>query len=304
MDEAAHRLGVEPCQVLEAVSALEEGLAGVAAGSGAPVQGGLEGGTGRIRFFTTGPFRRPPRLLAPEALALALGLRVLAGQSAGSRRAALVAMAERLEGGLATPEAAHRAAVEETRFVFDAADAGEDELRSLLLAAARDRSPCRMEYLKPGSDREEERVVEFHHLVMAEGEWYGLGWCRTVRDIRTFRVDRILRLELEPGAFEGPAEVDPTPWTRDGRVFRPREAVEVVVRYSPRIARWIAERHYGETLEDGSLRVRHTVADPHWLVGHVLQYGAEAVLEEPEELRRTVVEAATKVLGGNPSPPR
>lgn len=36
---------------------------------------------------------------------------------------------------------------------------------------------------------------------------------------------------------------------------------------------------------DGSAVVRHRVADPGWIVRHVLQYAGDAVVEEPEEAR-------------------
>ena len=66
-----------------------------------------------------------------------------------------------------------------------------------------------------------------------------------------------------------------------GRPYRPGEARETWVRYSPRIARWIVER-YGCPLEsDGSARVRHVVADPRWVWRHVLSYGGEVVVDSP-----------------------
>ena len=40
-----------------------------------------------------------------------------------------------------------------------------------------------------------------------------------------------------------------------------------------------------ETALDGSVTVAYQVADPHWIMWHVLQYGAEAVVLEPEEVR-------------------
>ncbi len=62
------------------------------------------------------------------------------------------------------------------------------------------------------------------------------------------------------------------------------------VRYSPRIARWIRERAFwteaaAEDGEDGSLIVRHRVADPRWAVSHALQYGADAEILEPDDVR-------------------
>jgi predicted DNA-binding transcriptional regulator YafY len=57
------------------------------------------------------------------------------------------------------------------------------------------------------------------------------------------------------------------------------------VRYSPRIARWIAEREGGVPDSDGSLTSMHPLADPHWAVRHVLQYGPDAEVLSPEWLR-------------------
>ena len=36
---------------------------------------------------------------------------------------------------------------------------------------------------------------------------------------------------------------------------------------------------------DGSVTETYQVADPHWIVRHVLQYGPEAEVVEPEEVR-------------------
>jgi predicted DNA-binding transcriptional regulator YafY len=60
------------------------------------------------------------------------------------------------------------------------------------------------------------------------------------------------------------------------------------VRYSSRIARWIAERE-GKTLaEDGSLTMEHPLADGEWAVRHVLQYGPDVTVLEPSEVREAV----------------
>jgi predicted DNA-binding transcriptional regulator YafY len=68
--------------------------------------------------------------------------------------------------------------------------------------------------------------------------------------------------------------------------------MEVRVRYSPRVARWISERTATYADDDGSITVRHRVADPRWIVRHVLQYGGDAVVEAPEVAREWVATAA------------
>ena len=70
---------------------------------------------------------------------------------------------------------------------------------------------------------------------------------------------------------------------------------------TPRIARWIRERAEwaSDVLEDaegGSLVVRHRVADPQWAVSNVLQYGADAEVLEPEDVRGLVLEVAQGLL--------
>ena len=51
------------------------------------------------------------------------------------------------------------------------------------------------------------------------------------------------------------------------------------------IARWIAEREGKPLAADGSLTVEHPLADPEWAVRHVLQYGPDAEVVEPESVR-------------------
>jgi predicted DNA-binding transcriptional regulator YafY len=57
------------------------------------------------------------------------------------------------------------------------------------------------------------------------------------------------------------------------------------VRYSPRIARWIAEREGVDMEKDGSLTIEHPLADADWGIRHVLQYGPDAEVLEPVRLR-------------------
>ena len=57
------------------------------------------------------------------------------------------------------------------------------------------------------------------------------------------------------------------------------------MRYSPRIARWIAEREGKSLADDGSLTMEHPLADRDWAVRHVLQYGPDVTVLEPAEVR-------------------
>lgn len=306
VDDAARLLETEPSQVLALLSILQRGMGALSAGAGDQIQGGIEGGDGeggegdRIRFFTPGAFGRPPRLLTPEALALALGMRILAGQVGEPEREALLERARRLERELATTKAVEYAAEHGGRFAVDAADGGDDAIRSVLMEGCRSVVPMRIRYLKPRDEQPEERVVEPHRMVHAEGAWYLLAWCRTAGAGRAFRVDRVMEVEEDGSPPVGPSELDPEGFVdlEGGKVYRPDGHQTVVVRYSPVVARWIEEREAAERLPDGSCRVTHRVADPLWVVRHVLQYGPDAWVESPPEIRTLVEDTVRRMVDG------
>jgi predicted DNA-binding transcriptional regulator YafY len=80
-----------------------------------------------------------------------------------------------------------------------------------------------------------------------------------------------------------------------GRAFASDTTQRMTVRYSPRIARWVAEREGATLAEDGSLTLEHPVADESWAIRHVLQYGPDAELVGPRGLRESL---AAKLMGG------
>jgi len=177
-------------------------------------------------------------------------------------------------------------------------DTAPEHARSVLIESARTLRPCRIRYVKPGSAKPEVRTVHPYVIVYAQGEWYVLGHAPEASAVRAFRLDRVLDAELQDGGFEVPADFDAADYITNGRMYRAdSDTEEVVVRYAPRIARWIEEQGTVERAEDGSVLVRHRVSNPRWLVGHVLQYGADAEVVEPQEVRQMVREAAVRIGG-------
>lgn len=245
-----------------------------------------------VSVWTTGEFRRPTRLSAREALALGLGLRLLAAESAPARREELLALASRLDSALASTPA------DELMPHYGIAEGagGADGILAHLRDAARERQRCRIEYLKPGAPTPEMRVISPYALVYAEGSWYTLAHCQEREAVRAFRLDRIITVHLVGDGFEVPPDFDPRHYLAEGRLYRSEDEIEVTIRYSPSIARWIRERERVTPESDGSIVLRHRVADPRWVVGHVLQYGREAEVLAPPEIRRLVGETLRRML--------
>jgi predicted DNA-binding transcriptional regulator YafY len=275
--ELARALGIDREQVLRDLEAVTAREFYHPAGTGADIQVGLDGD--RVRVWTTGPLRRPVRLDLREAAALHLGLRLLG--------------TERDDPGL--PDAMRRV---EERIAWalpddlDGAVAGgagsNDALRATVMDAARGCRRVRIDYLKPDAPDVETRVVDPYVVAYAQGHWYVVGHDHSREDTRVFRVDRVLEARPLDERFDPPDDFDPTDFLAAGRVYRADDEIEVTVRYSPRVARWITERGEGEAREDGSVVITHAVADPGWIVRHVLQYGPDAEVIAPREARQWV----------------
>src|SRR5690606_10940369 len=191
-----------------------------------------------------------------------------------------------------------------------AVSAGDDSpagVRGLLRQATRERRRCEIAYLKPGAPEPERRLVDPYVLLAADGRWYLVGHCRRNSDVRVFRADRVVEAVMLRETFVVPDGFDPRAYVSDGRVFRSAEGVEVAVRFCARIARWIEEQGPAEAMEDGSVVVRYRVADPEWLVRHVLQHGPDAEVLGPPEMRERVREAVRRLSsspgGRAPVPP-
>lgn len=288
-------LGEDRHRILADVAVLTERAFHLPAGAGDDLQVAIEGE--RLTIWTKGEFQRPVRLTPIETLCVALGLR---GLGPDSQREALL---QRLESRLAL------AGTEALRKRFEAADLAPDPegIRDALAEALRTRTPCRFGYLKPGRESPEVRGLEIWTLVHAEGQWYAVGRDVDVDEARAFRLDRMLAIEVRGEAYEIPDDVDPRDFIEGARLFfkagGEAPTGRALVRYSPVVTPWIRERWQGTADADGSYRVEHAIADPGWVVRHVLQYGPDAELLEPPELREVVRATALRVGGVDASSP-
>jgi len=254
---------------------------------------------GRVRVTHAGGMTRPLKLTRMETLCLSLALRGSVAATHLGESAARESLLRRAEAHLGqgawTAEEAPSVAAPHR-----APDA--EGIRETLITATRERRPCAIHYVKAGAKDGSLRVIHPYVMAYGEGAWYSVGHCSVEDSIRVFRVDRVLAADHTDGAFEVPADFQPEAYLKDGGIYYSDGDREVRVRYSPRISRWVRERSaFGDAeLEeeaDGSVVVRHRVADPHWVVGHALQYGAEAEILEPADLRALVREVAEELAG-------
>jgi predicted DNA-binding transcriptional regulator YafY len=141
------------------------------------------------------------------------------------------------------------------------------------------------------------RDLDPYALAFRWGWWYAVGFCHTRHEVRSFRVDRILELELCEGVFEMPAGFDVRTFL--AQEFKDQAGQRVRMRFSPQAANVaLGNRSSWEAVEeqpDGSVVVSFTAPDLAWAASSVLVYGPLVTVEEPEELRKIVREWAQAI---------
>jgi len=128
---------------------------------------------------------------------------------------------------------------------------------------------------------------------------HAIGWREPPGAVRTFKIERIQRIEMTAQPYTVPDSFDPRGLLADawGIWYTESEPVEVVLRFHPRVAHRVRETrwHQSEQVEeqpDGSLIWRAQVAEPQEMVPWVRGWGADVEVLEPPELReRTMGEA-------------
>ena len=238
-------------------------------------------------------FRRPMRLTISELCALELGLAMLRTERPPHDHPVIERARERLRDAMA-------------KLPSDTLPAGESHLAAVgadidpeHLAAARTalrgRRRMRLSYARADREAPDERVICPYALVAASGMFYIVAFCTRSDGLRIFRLDRVHEAAVLDDRFEIPDSFSLDRVLREGRAFHGEGAEPLRVRYSPRIARWIAEREGVPLDADGSLTLDHPMADESWAIRHVLQYGPEAQVLEPPRVRAAIRQRLARI---------
>ena len=239
--------------------------------------------------------RRPMRLTVPELCALELGLAVLRSQRPPDEHAVLDRARTRLLSIIA--KLPHDP-IPDSLYTVSTGEYGSTTLMPVIRHGMRRQLKLRIGYRKSGSTTTDNRMVCPYALVSANGMLYLIALCERSVSLRVFRMDRVVMAEVTDVPFAAPAAFSVDDVLRDGRVFQSDPPDRMLVRYSARIAPWIAERE-GRSLEaDGCVVLEHPLADWEWGLRHALQYGAEAEVLEPESLRTKLRQQLEVILQG------
>ena len=259
-----------------------------------------------------GAFLPPLRLTLPEAMAVFLSARLVT-RYADKYEPNLASAFEKIGEGL--PDALREHVV---RTLDDLAlrriDADFNRHVELLTKAWAERRVVRFRYHPAryaDADREARWAEVEPYLLepsLATHALYLIGWDRTRKAIRTFKVERIGDLSLMPATFDAPdAATLATTLRRAWDIIADQPETEVVLRFSPSVAARVGEATWHPSqavaeLPDGSLEWRARVAGTIEIRLWILSWGDEVVVLEPAALRADVAathaRAAARYAGG------
>jgi proteasome accessory factor C len=285
--DLAERAGISPAELIADLSAISERY---------DTPGGFVEG---LSIFVeddavsvhANHFHRPMRLTMPELCALELGLVMLRRERTPVEQAPIERAIARLREAIShLPSNERHEGVRYAELAF----AGSAEHLATLREAHRNRRKAVIRYRSGNASESADRTICPDAIVFAEQMWYVVATCSDT-GARFFRLDRMEAVTILDEHFEVDTKAVSEVMVQ-GRAFASDTERQMTVRYSARIARWVAEREGKELDADGSLTLRLPVADDAWAVRHVLQYGPEAEILEPVELRRMLVERLKSMI--------
>jgi len=148
---------------------------------------------------------------------------------------------------------------------------------------------CReFDFLYYSPKGESVRRIEPYYLIFHWSSWYVWGWCKTRRDFRLFKLNRMDQLELSAQTF--PKRPVPVPDLSTAHVFPGNIKVTALFEAG---CKWRLVEEFGagsfEELPDGKLLFHAEYTDEENLIAWIMSFQDQAVLLEPAELRQRII---------------
>lgn len=140
------------------------------------------------------------------------------------------------------------------------------------------------------------RTISPQRLVHYRDNWYLDAWCHMRRDLRSFSIDTIQRVNvLQDKARDVATDELDDHLTSAYGIFNGPPKAWAVLRFTPERARWVqSERwhpdQHSEMLPDGNYRLRIPYADERELLMDILRHGRHVEVEAPATLRQIVAQ--------------
>ena len=280
--ELAQRIGVDGRTLRRYIAMLEE--------LGIPIVAER----GRFGGYSLVPgFKLPPLVFTnDEALALSVGL--LAARSLGLADAAPAVAGAQAKLQRVMPHALKRRlrAIDET-VALDLsrrnAAPGDNAALVTLSTAAQARQRVHLRY-RSGEQQDTARDFDPYGLVWRGGRWYAVGHCHLRRDVRSFRLDRVIDVHALPASFGRPDGFNALEHLARSVATLPRaHAIEVLLRTDLDRARRETFDAIGVfTPEGDAVRLSAQADDLDWFARELSRLSFDFSVLAPPALRAAV----------------
>ena len=287
--ELARELDVDRRTVRRYIARLEE--------MGVPItaEQGRDGG-----YMLVAGFKLPPMMFNDdEALALSVGLLAARGLGLAEAAPAVASAQAKLERVMPAPLKRRVRAVDET-VTLDLSrpkTPGDNAALVTLSSAAQTQTRVRMRY-RAAQRNETERDFDPYGLGYREGCWYVVGMCHLRHGLRSFRLDRVLSVQLRDASFARPADFDALAHLTYSLATLPRaHAVDVVLETDLATA----QRHLFPSIGvlewmDNAILLRAQVDDLDWFARELARLPFRFKIRRPGALRDAVAALGRRLV--------
>ena len=140
----------------------------------------------------------------------------------------------------------------------------------------------------PNQGEDTERDFDPYGLTYYLQKWYVVGYCHLRQDLRSFRLDRITRIDTINAHFKRPEGFDPLAHMMQAVATLPRNIATAQKEVFDVLG-------ILEAAEDGII-MRGSVEDLDWLARQISIFSFDFVVREPEELRAELIKHAAKLV--------
>ncbi len=146
-----------------------------------------------------------------------------------------------------------------------------------------------------------ERKVNPYAVHLRNGTLYVIGYCHLRKDIRTFVVDRMQKINMTDETFPAPLGFSLESYLRHSFGMFREDLVRVKVRFHKSMTRYLLERRWhpsqkNKKLKDGSLELAFEVAGTKEIKTWIMGFGSLAKVLEPASLVNEIKDDLEKSL--------
>jgi len=165
------------------------------------------------------------------------------------------------------------------------------------------RKRLHIRYYSRQQDNESSREISPQRLTYYRDNWYLDSWCHWRKALRSFSVDAIKQVEILPEEAEDIDEQYLNNELASGYgIFSGAETHQAVLRFSPRIARWVSRelwhpQQQSKYDESGYYILQIPYSQDTELIMDILKHGSEVEVLAPPDLRRKVIQRIRAMQG-------